>query len=175
MAPSIDEDAPLFPTPVLQVPRYLPPNTSQTPQQSLEYLERMRSLLNTSRVEGVISADEHLGSGTKAIIGSSIIIWFIGYALESGTIFDRATIEHGTPLRYILGAGFSPALDQGIIGMRAGGSRSIIIPASQRQGEVFDVSIQVPPCAEALCIRVWLLSSLAPDTHFIDTSNLITA
>ena len=59
--------------------------------------------------------------------GSRVTISYIG-TLENGRIFD-STDEHGS-LTITIGAGdVFPALEQGIIGMQAGGVRNIVLSA----------------------------------------------
>jgi FKBP-type peptidyl-prolyl cis-trans isomerase 2 len=64
--------------------------------------------------------------------GSTVTIRYIG-TLDNGKIFT-STDEHG-PLTIAIGADqLFPALEQAIIGMRAGGSKNIIISAADAYG-----------------------------------------
>lgn len=65
-------------------------------------------------------------------IGSSVTISYIG-TLEDGTIF-HSTEEHG-PLTITVGADqLFPALERALIGMRAGETRNLVLPAQEAYG-----------------------------------------
>lgn len=68
----------------------------------------------------------------RAEIGSSVTISYIG-TLDNGRIF-HSTEEHG-PLTVTIGEDqIFPALEQAVIGMRAGDSKNIIITAADAYG-----------------------------------------
>lgn len=68
----------------------------------------------------------------KAKKGDTVIISYIG-RLEDGTVFDST--ENRNPLEFTVGEGeLIPGLEQGIIGMMPGESRTIMIPMEMGYG-----------------------------------------
>lgn len=78
--------------------------------------------------------DEVVGTGALAQAGDSVTVNYVG-ALTNGTVFD-ASANHGTSgFTFTLGAGQVIAgWDQGIAGMKEGGKRMLVIPASLAYG-----------------------------------------
>ena len=74
----------------------------------------------------VVIQDLQIGEGIEAVIGASVTVHYIGY-LSDGTVFD-SSIER-EPLSFVLGEGSGIlGWEQGLLGMREGGVRALIIP-----------------------------------------------
>jgi len=74
------------------------------------------------------------GEGDLAEPGSKVYALYTGYFAD-GTVFDSSSIHGGTPISFILGAKKVIAgWDAGVVGMRVGGMRRLIIPASLAYG-----------------------------------------
>ena len=68
-----------------------------------------------------------LGEGDEAVTGSRVQVHYTG-RLEDGTQFDTSR-DSGQPFEFTLGAGrVIQGWDEGIVGMREGGQRTLIIP-----------------------------------------------
>jgi len=81
--------------------------------------------------------DEIVGTGAVAETGDSVTVNYIG-ALTDGTVFDAYTNHQETANGFIfqLGAGnVIQGWDQGIVGMKEGGKRTLVIPASLAYGD----------------------------------------
>lgn len=77
--------------------------------------------------------DLSVGTGTEAVAGDTVTVDYVG-ALTDGTVFD-ASKNHGQPFSFTLGAGqVIPGWDQGVPGMKVGGQRVLVIPASLGYG-----------------------------------------
>ena len=78
--------------------------------------------------------DEVVGTGAEAVAGDSVTVQYVG-SLTNGTVFD-ASANHGTTgFTFNLGAGqVIKGWDQGIVGMKEGGKRKLIIPAAFAYG-----------------------------------------
>jgi len=78
--------------------------------------------------------DEVVGTGAEAVAGDSVTVQYVG-SLTNGTVFD-ASANHGTTgFTFALGAGqVIKGWDQGIVGMKEGGKRKLIIPAAFAYG-----------------------------------------
>lgn len=71
--------------------------------------------------------DVKVGTGVEATDGKKVTVNYTG-TLTDGTKFD-STKDHGTPFSFVLGSGMVIAgWDQGVKGMKEGGSRKLVIP-----------------------------------------------
>ncbi|CAN5527465.1 FKBP-type peptidyl-prolyl cis-trans isomerase [soil metagenome] len=76
---------------------------------------------------GIKYTDLIEGSGTSADYGKTIIVNYIG-TLPDGSEFDN-TYKNGKTLEFKIGSNFYiKGLSEGVIGMKTGGKRNIIIP-----------------------------------------------
>lgn len=74
-----------------------------------------------------------VGTGTVAKQGDTITVDYIG-KLSNGTIFDSSA-AHKKPFTFVLGIGqVIQGWDKGIIGMKVGGTRILVIPPSLGYG-----------------------------------------
>ena len=81
------------------------------------------------------SVIEHkIGTGTEAVAGKTVTVHYTGWlfdaaaAEQKGQKFDSSR-DRGDPFEFPLGAGRVIAgWDQGVAGMKVGGSRTLIIP-----------------------------------------------
>jgi FKBP-type peptidyl-prolyl cis-trans isomerase FkpA len=79
------------------------------------------------------STDLKVGTGAEATAGKRLTVNYTGWLYSSsaagnkGTMFD--TSVGGTPYTFVLGAGqVIKGWDQGMVGMRVGGQRRLVIP-----------------------------------------------
>ncbi|HVY72889.1 MAG TPA: FKBP-type peptidyl-prolyl cis-trans isomerase [Candidatus Paceibacterota bacterium] len=80
----------------------------------------------------VIIQDQAIGTGAEATQGSVVTVNYTG-RLEDGTVFDSSSGK--SPYQFVLGAGkVIPGWDQGIVGMKVGGKRLLIIPPALAYG-----------------------------------------
>jgi peptidylprolyl isomerase len=74
------------------------------------------------------------GKGPKAKPGDTLTMMYTGYSWSNGQKFD-ASWDRGQPFPFQLGAGMVIAgWDNGMVGMRQGGRRLLIIPPDQGYG-----------------------------------------
>lgn len=108
--------------------------------------------------EGITSLrieDLKEGSGPQAITSNTVRVQYIG-RLVDGQQFDTSCQPGRTPFEFTLGAGqVIPGWESGIVGMRVGGQRRLIIPAHLAYGER-SPSPEIPPNS-ALIFDVELL------------------
>jgi FKBP-type peptidyl-prolyl cis-trans isomerase FkpA len=83
--------------------------------------------------------DIKLGSGKEAVNGSSLTVHYSGWLLtpsapnQHGLAFDSSV--GGKPFTFLLGSGkVIKGWDQGLVGMKVGGKRTLIIPAELGYG-----------------------------------------
>ncbi len=77
--------------------------------------------------------DINIGTGTEAVSGKMVTVNYSG-TLENGKKFD-SSYDRGIPFSFNLGASEVIAgWDQGVVGMKVGGKRKLMIPASLGYG-----------------------------------------
>jgi peptidylprolyl isomerase len=74
------------------------------------------------------------GTGPAAKAGDQLTVQYVGVTYANGKQFD-ASWDRGQPFQFQLGAGMViPGWDQGLVGMKAGGRRELIIPPNLGYG-----------------------------------------
>jgi peptidylprolyl isomerase len=77
----------------------------------------------------LVVEDLIVGEGEEAQPGQTAVVHYVGVGVASGEEFD-ASWNRGEPFSFPLGAGHVIAgWDQGVVGMRVGGRRRLVIPA----------------------------------------------
>jgi len=75
------------------------------------------------------------GSGAEAKAGDKVTVQYVGVNYENGKEFDSSW-SRSEPFPFSLGGGeVIPGWDQGIVGMKVGGRRELIIPPELGYGE----------------------------------------
>ena len=97
--------------------------------------------------------DEKIGSGAAVKKGDTVEINYVG-TLANGTKFD-ASADHGGPFTTQIGVGqVIKGWDEGIIGMKVGGKRKLVIPPLLGYG---DQSVGSIPPNSTLIFQVELV------------------
>lgn len=100
-------------------------------------------------------SDITVGTGPEAKAGDTVSLTYVG-ALPDGTVFDASANHGGQPFTFTLGAGqVIKGWDQGIVGMKVGGKRQLIIPPDMAYGSHAVGSI---PANSTLIFNVELLN-----------------
>jgi FKBP-type peptidyl-prolyl cis-trans isomerase len=111
--------------------------TANAPAQAeLENLDEKPAVPDTGgeAVNEVLVEDIVPGSGPEAETGDTLTVQYVGALYDDGTEFD-ASWERGEPFQVTLGQGqVIEGWEQGLVGMKAGGRRGILIPASAGYG-----------------------------------------
>ncbi len=75
------------------------------------------------------------GTGAEAKTGDAITVNYVGALYSNGKVFD-ASWKRNEPFAFTLGKGqVIPGWDKGIVGMKVGGRRELIIPAELAYGK----------------------------------------
>jgi peptidylprolyl isomerase len=70
-----------------------------------------------------------VGDGEEAKVGQTAVVHYVGVGVSSGEEFD-ASWNRGEPFTFPLGAGYViKGWDEGVVGMKVGGRRRLVIPA----------------------------------------------
>ena len=88
---------------------------------------------NGSLIKLVIE-DIRLGEGYAVKVGDTVTVHYIG-AMQDGVRFD-SSYERGEPFIFTVGAGkVIEGWEEGLIGMKAGGQRILVIPSDMAYGD----------------------------------------
>ena len=87
----------------------------------------------TTTASGLKYTDLQTGEGAEAQAGKTVDVHYTGW-LENGTKFDSSK-DRGRPFSFSLGAGqVIRGWDEGVAGMKVGGTRRLIIPPALGYG-----------------------------------------
>lgn len=88
----------------------------------------------TKTADGVYYRDLSVGTGTPIDTGSKVQVRYAGF-LVNGSLFDQSKPD-GAPLSFTLGkGGVIKGWDEGLVGMKLGGQRQLVIPPALGYGE----------------------------------------
>ncbi len=109
---------------------------------------------------GLQVEDTEVGSGEPAQRNDILTIHFTGY-LSNGEVFE-STYDYDNPIEVLVGAGQLPirGWDEGMLGMRKGGKRTLTIPSELAAGEQ-GMGDFIPP-NEDLTMEVELIDISTP-------------
>ena len=83
----------------------------------------------------LVITDVVVGDGDEATTGKTAVVHYVGVAYSTGEEFD-ASYNRGDTLDFPLGAGRVIAgWDQGVVGMKVGGRRQLVIPPHLAYGD----------------------------------------
>jgi len=85
--------------------------------------------------------DEKQGTGTEASVGRAVIVHYTGWLYDAsvpdgrGAKFDSSR-DRKVPFGFLLGGGrVIKGWDEGVVGMKVGGRRTLVIPPGMAYGE----------------------------------------
>lgn len=108
-----------------------------------------------AEVTELVIEDITVGTGAEATAGDSVTVHYTGW-LTDGTQFD-SSLTRNQPFQFPLGQGqVIPGWDQGVAGMKVGGTRRLTIPPDLGYGAAGAGGV-IPPNA-TLIFEVQLLS-----------------
>ncbi len=98
------------------------------------------------------TTDITVGTGAEVATGMRVTVDYYGWLYNTttsdnkGTLFDSSFAAGRTPLTFVVGAGqLIRGFEQGVIGMRVGGTRRVVMPPDLAYGATGNQSI--PPNA----------------------------
>ncbi|MGO9457717.1 MAG: FKBP-type peptidyl-prolyl cis-trans isomerase [Acidimicrobiales bacterium] len=81
----------------------------------------------------LVTKDLVIGSGTEATTSSTVVVKYVGADFTTGTDFTSGTWTSNQPASFPLST-VVPGFREGIVGMKVGGRREIVIPSSLGYG-----------------------------------------
>jgi peptidylprolyl isomerase len=100
----------------------------------------------TTTPSGLKYLDLTIGSGAEAKSGTQVTCHYTG-TLEDGTVFD-SSVKRNDPFKFNLGAGqVIKGWDEGLVGMKVGGKRKLVIPSELGYGARGAAQGKIPPNA----------------------------
>jgi FKBP-type peptidyl-prolyl cis-trans isomerase len=83
--------------------------------------------------DGLQYTDDQIGTGAEATTGKTAVVHYTGWLMD-GTKFD-SSVDRNQPFSFPLGAGqVIKGWDEGVVGMKVGGKRTLIIPPALGYG-----------------------------------------
>ncbi len=82
---------------------------------------------------GLTYTDQVVGKGASPVAGKPVTVHYTG-TLDNGTKFD-SSVDRKEPFTFVIGVGqVIPGWDEGVMTMKVGGKRTLIIPAKLGYG-----------------------------------------
>ena len=104
---------------------------NKTSERTEAYLEATN---NNGKVERMVIEDVRMGDGDTVKAGDTVAVHYVG-TLQDGTEFDNSK-KRGTSFEFTVGGGqVIKGWDEGLVGMRVGGQRILVIPPEMGYGE----------------------------------------
>jgi peptidylprolyl isomerase len=105
-----------------------------------------KMVINTKTVitaSGLKYVDVKVGSGASPVKGKQVKVHYTG-TLENGKKFD-SSVDRNEPFSFVIGVGqVIPGWDEGVMSMKVGGKRKLIIPSKLGYG-VRGAGSDIPP------------------------------
>ena len=130
-------------------------NGSGPEQQGIEETAGQAAALGGISAENpLITQDVIVGTGADAVVGSTVTVHYVG-TLTSGIKFD-SSLDRGEPFTFTIGAGqVIPGWEQGLVGMKEGGTRTLLIAPELAYGSQ---AVGPIPANSALIFEIQLLT-----------------
>lgn len=129
-------------------------SSSREPQENTMPIQQNGQSQNAKAPTELQIEDTLVGTGEQAQAGNTVSVHYKG-TLLNGTVFD-SSYNRGTPFSFTLGQNrVIQGWEQGVLGMKVGGKRKLVIPPDLAYGAA-GVPGAIPPNAE-LVFEVELL------------------
>lgn len=114
-----------------------------------------QNIMTITTKDGLQMTDEVIGTGAEAVSGKQVSVHYTG-TLTDGKKFD-SSLDRGQPFTFNLGTGqVIKGWDEGVVGMKVGGKRKLVIPANLAYGNR-EVGNGLIPANSTLLFEVELL------------------
>jgi len=97
--------------------------------------------------DGLTITDKVVGTGDEAKSGDTVVVNYTGWLKSNGQKFD-SSYDRNQPFTFVLGNGdVIKGWDEGVVGMKVGGKRELIIPPDLGYGATGTPGGPIPPNA----------------------------
>ena len=101
------------------------------------------------------TVDVRVGTGAEATTGRTVSVNYAGYLYSATAAENKGTPFDAGPHTFVVGTGVIPGFSQGVVGMRVGGIRRVIIPPNLGYGNQANGAI---PANSTLVFQIDLLA-----------------
>ncbi len=131
--------------------------TSEQNQAAAVAQEQAAQQAQNQLMQNLKITDTTVGTGATVVSGNTVNVLYTG-SLDNGTVFDASSKHGNQPFSFTVGAGqVIKGWDLGLVGMKVGGTRELVIPAELGYGVTGAGNGAIPPNA-TLHFTVQLLS-----------------
>lgn len=139
---------------------------------------------------GVCYANDSLGTGRAAKLGDLVNVHFRAWIIKDSTDIYKdwskdstrhastigSSIDFGQPVKFKLGdSAFIKGVDEGIVGMKVGGTRTIIVPANKAYGEMGFGPVPPNSSLKVVINLVDVKDIIAAKMWDIDSTKIVTS
>ncbi|HEY5549949.1 MAG TPA: FKBP-type peptidyl-prolyl cis-trans isomerase [Candidatus Saccharimonadales bacterium] len=121
-------------------------NQNQSQPQNQLKGQPMPDFVPVAKVEGLQKIDKTVGSGTGAKASSTVAVIYTGAIASTGVVFESSQ-DSGQPVSFKLDQVIE-GWKEGLVGMKVGGQRRLLIPASLAYGANPPPTSGIPPNAD---------------------------
>ncbi len=90
--------------------------------------------MSVTTPSGLSYTDKTVGDGPSPKRGDTVVVHYTGWLKSNDVKFD-SSLDRGTPFSFKIGVGqVIPGWDEGVMSMKVGGKRELVIPASLGYG-----------------------------------------
>jgi FKBP-type peptidyl-prolyl cis-trans isomerase len=119
---------------------------TQMPSQNLLKGKPLAGFTPLPSVESLQKIDQQPGSGAEVKADSTVTVVYTGAVAGTGIVFESSQ-DSGQPATFKLDQ-VIPGWKEGLVGMKVGGSRRLLIPAEQAYGPSPPPTSGIPPNAD---------------------------
>ncbi len=131
-----------------------PVEEQTTPKEGSLEGTKLEGFTPVEQVDKLVITDITVGTGTEVKKGDTVTAHYTGALAKDGTIF-QSSLDSGQPATFPL-SGVIVGWQEGVPGMKAGGTRRLLIPAAQAYGEQSPAA-NIPPNSD-LVFDIQLIS-----------------
>lgn len=107
----------------------------------------MKDFTPIASIPQLKTIDQKVGTGKEVTAKSSVTVLYTGAVAATGVIFDSTDNRQGQPATFALDQ-VIPGWKQGMIGMKVGGQRRLLIPANLAYGATPPTGSGIPANAD---------------------------
>jgi len=132
-----------------------PQDQSQTESQNLLQGKPLAGFTPVAKIDSLQKIDNKIGDGNEVKTTSTVTVLYTGALASTGVVFE-SSVDSGQPATFQLNQVIK-GWSEGLVGMKVGGERRLLIPANMAYGASSPPGSGIPPNAD-LVFDVTLLA-----------------